>query len=234
MKKLIAIIVSLFITSVTGFSQDFLNRYPQLDENNIENFFKDWKHYSDSCANNIVIKDTIVFNFVNKMLDTTKFRMTNFVSKIKSKYIVLDKEIDLIRYPTSYIKDGRDSLFKYKAYDTITITPKIHGDILYLTKEIHFKLMRFIGPNDTFKHNSKYIIKNVDKERLSLLQKYIVAASIPWDVWIFSTYPKIREIRAGKDWLEIMTDLGACGELITYYLDDDEIVDSEITGEWII
>lgn len=43
MKKLIAIIVSLFITSVTGFSQDFLNRYPQLDENNIDIFFKDWK-----------------------------------------------------------------------------------------------------------------------------------------------------------------------------------------------
>ena len=234
MKKHIAVIVSLFITSVTGFSQDFLNRYQQLDENNIEHFFKDWKHYSDSCANNIVIKDTMVFNFVNKMLDTTKFRMTNFVSKIKSKYIVLDKEIVLIRYPTSYIKDGRDSLFKYKAYDTIAITPKIHGDVLYLTKEIHFKLMRFIGPNDTFKHNNKYIIKDVDKERLLLLQKYIVAASIPWDVWIFSTDPKMREIRAGKDWLEIMTDLGVCGEFITYYIDDDEIVDSEITGEWII
>ena len=67
MKKHIAVIVSLFITSVTGFSQDFLNRYQQLDENNIEHFFKDWKHYSDSCANNIVIKDTMVFNFVNKI-----------------------------------------------------------------------------------------------------------------------------------------------------------------------
>ena len=44
MKKHIAVIVSLFITSVTGFSQDFLNRYLQLDENNIEHFFKDWKH----------------------------------------------------------------------------------------------------------------------------------------------------------------------------------------------
>lgn len=232
MMRLITAIMAASVVSTTCYAQDFLKNYSQLDESNIENFMNDWKYYSDSCANNIIINDTTVFNLVNSIIDTTFYYRVHPTSKVRARYIVVYKDITLNKYHFKHYSDTSKTGYLTDKYAETTFTHKLPQDGLYLTSEIKQWLRRFIGPDNEFNHHEPHIIKKVDKNRVAILQEYIPVSS-HWDVWIFNTAPTIFHIDASKERIDVETGYSFSGETIGYYMDGDKVIGEEVVSEWI-
>ena len=131
--------------------QAFLAKYPKLTKKNLNEFFLDWKAYSDTITSNYVITDSVIADIImwNNVIFGLEGRPTN-----EPKYNVVPQTIKIERYFLDvdtvmaklclgfpeFLEDLKDD-----QYVVDSVTPVLPWRGLYLTSDINKKLSSFAG-----------------------------------------------------------------------------------------
>ena len=146
--------VLTILFAITAFlcnGQAFLAKYPKLTKKNLNEFFLDWKAYSDTIDSNNVVTDSVIADVFmwNNVVFCLEGHPTN-----EPKYNVIPQTIEIERYYLDvdtvmaklclgfpeFIEDLKDD-----QYVVDSVTPVLPWRGLYLTLDINKKLSLFAG-----------------------------------------------------------------------------------------
>ena len=200
--SLVLLVLTVFISN----GQTFLSKYPELTKNNLNEFFLDWKAYSDSISSNNAIADSLIADIImwnNSAIESEDHTETT------SKYIVSPQIVSVERYylDVDTVMAKYDFGFpnfiphlKDEQYVVDSVTPVLPCSGLYLTKKIDWKLSKFAGGlknGDT--------LGEISQENVNELKKYIPADYGHWGgYWWFTTFPIITHISYADNLIAVM------------------------------
>lgn len=156
MKNKIFITVMLTLSTLVCSGQSFLSKYPKLTKKNLNEFFSDWKVYSDSLAlmavkNDSLIDMVVAYNYLPMQLEGTTYRSGK---DAPPKYHVVPQYIDVERYymdVDTTVFNPRYGFPNYYSeltdneYRIDSIIPQLPYRGLYLTSDISETLSTFVG-----------------------------------------------------------------------------------------
>lgn len=224
------------IATLLCYGQSFLSEYPKLTSKNLDEFFIDWKSYSDSIASkptkyNNLIDSIQSIEYAPKILQgcsSPYFVLPQYI-KIERYYIDVDivaAKMDL-GFP-SFIPDLKDN--QYTA-DSITPVPSQSDKTLYLTPDIYKVLSEFAGG---LKRRKKAI--KINEGNIQELKKYIPVEYGHWGgYWWFISFPVITEICYANNLIAVMRRTScSIGDVIWYIKVNDKFVRQPVpVCEWI-
>lgn len=173
--------------------QTFLTKYPKLTKKNLNEFFLDWKAYSDTINSNNVVADSIIADII--MWNNITFSLEGHPVN-EPQYNVIPQTIEIERYYIDvdtvmarlclgfpeFIEDLKDD-----QYVVDSVTPVLSWRGLYLTPDINKKLSSFAGG---LKNGDK--IGKINKKNVKILKKYIPVDYGHWGgYWWFTSFPII-------------------------------------------
>lgn len=207
--------------------QTFLAKYPKLTKKNLNEFFLDWKAYSDTINSNGVVADSVIADII--MWNNVVFGLEGHPTN-KPKYNVIPQTIEIERYYLDvdtvmaklchgfpeFIEDLRD-----EQYDVDSVTPVLPWRGLYLTPDINKKLSSFAGG---LKNGDK--IGNINKKNVKILKKYIPVDYGHWGgYWWFTSFPIITNIRYADNLIAVMRRTSWwTGDVIWYVKEDGKFI----------
>lgn len=235
MRKTIFTVIFSIVTLLC-YGQSFLSEYPKLTSKNLDEFFIDWKSYSDSIASkptkyNNLIDSIQSIEYAPKILQgcsSPYFVLPQYI-KIERYYIDVDTvaaKMDL-GFP-SFIPDLKDN--QYTA-DSITPVPSQSDKTLYLTPDIYKVLSEFAGG---LKRRKKAI--KINEGNIQELKKYIPVEYGHWGgYWWFISFPVITEICYANNLIAVMRRTScSIGDVIWYIKVNDKFVRQPVpVCEWI-
>lgn len=179
-----------------------LSKYPKLTKKNLNEFFSDWKVYSDSLAlmavkNDSLIDMVVAYNYLPMQLEGTTYRSGK---DAPPKYHVVPQYIDVERYymdVDTTVFNPRYGFPNYYSeltdneYRIDSIIPQLPYRGLYLTSDISETLSTFVGG---CRNGDK--IEKINKGNLKILKKYIpLGGHGHWcGYWLFTSFPLITNI----------------------------------------
>lgn len=186
--------------------QTFLTKYPKLTKKNLNEFFLEWKAYSDTINSNNVVADSIIADII--MWNNITFSLEGHPTN-EPKYNVIPQTIEIERYYLDvdtvmaklchgfpeFIEDLKDD-----QYVVDSVTPVLPWRGLYLTSDINKKLSSFAGG---LKNGDK--IGKIHKKNIKELKKYIPVDYGHWGgYWWFTSFPIITNIRYADNLIAVM------------------------------
>ena len=207
--------------------QTFLTKYPKLTKKNLNEFFLDWKAYSDTINSNNVVADSIIADIImwNNIIFYLEGHPVN-----EPQYNVIPQTIEIERYYLDvdtvmaklchgfpeFIEDLRD-----EQYVVYSVTPVLPCRGLYLTPDINKKLSSFAGG---LKNGDK--IGNINKKNVKILKKYIPVDYGHWGgYWWFTSFPIIINIRYADNLIAVMRRTSWwTGDVIWYVKEDGKFI----------
>ncbi len=242
MKNKIFITVMLTLSTLVCSGQSFLSKYPKLTKKNLNEFFSDWKVYSDSLAlmavkNDSLIDMVVAYNYLPMQLEGTTYRSGK---DAPPKYHVVPQYIDVERYymdVDTTVFNPRYGFPNYYSELTVneyridSIIPQLHYRGLYLTSDISETLSTFVGG---CRNGDK--IEKINKGNLKILKKYIPVDYGHWGGhWWFTSFPLITNICYADNLIAVKIRTSWwTGEETWYIKKNDEFVRREKpAGEWI-
>lgn len=203
MRRIIPIICIFFLASFICGGQAFMSKYNKLTNRNISVFFKDWKAYSDSVADNISNRDTVAAAIINQdMALSFALKGKGDEEGVMPLYKVVPQYIEVDRYyieaDTTYSNFGfayshhrKDTIFEYSID---SITPQLPKNGLYLTPRIDRVLSKFVGGLAKGKGEDKF--GKINRKNVSQLQHYIPVCYGHWGgYWWFYSFPVIYNVK---------------------------------------
>lgn len=229
MKKTILTLIFGMVTFCSN-GQSFLSNYPKLTRKNLNEFFTDWKTYSDSIA----LKATTNDSLMNRIQRIESLPVLTAgqpdVTKASPRYFVLPQYIKIERYDIdvdtitakldlgfpSFIPDMKDS-----QYTVDSIMPVLPREGLYLTPDINRILSTFAGG---LKENDKTV--KIKKGNVRRLKKYIAVDYGHWGgYWWFTSFPLITGICHANNLIAVMRRTSWCtGDVVWYIKENDAFV----------
>lgn len=206
------------IATLLCYGQSFLSEYPKLTTQNLDEFFIDWKSYSDSIASkatkyNDLIDSIQGIEYAPKMPqeDSSRYFVLPQYIKIERYYMDVDTvvaKIDL-GFP-SFIPDLKDNQY---TVDSITPIPPQSDKILYLTSDIYKVLSEFAGGLKKRKKTTK-----INESHIQELKKYISVEYGHWGgYWWFTSFPAITGICYTNNLIAVMRRTSwSTGDVIWY------------------
>ena len=207
--------------------QTFLTKYPELTKKNLNEFFLDWKAYSDTINSNDVVADSVIADIImwNNIIFSLEGHPVN-----EPQYNVIPQTIEIERYYLDvdtvmaklchgfpeFIEDLRD-----EQYVVDSVTPVLPWRGLYLTPDINKKLSSFAGG---LKNGDK--IGNINKKNVKILKKYIPVDYGHWGgYWWFTSFPIITNIRYADNLIAVMRRTSWwTGDVIWYVKEDGKFI----------
>lgn len=224
------------IATLLCYGQSFLSEYPKLTTQNLDEFFIDWKSYSDSIASkatkyNDLIDSIQGIEYALKMPqeDPSRYFVLPQYIKIERYYMDVDTvvaKIDL-GFP-SFIPDLKDNQY---TVDSITPIPPQSDKILYLTSDIYKVLSEFAGG---LKKRKKTI--RINESHIQELKKYISVEYGHWGgYWWFTSFPAITGICYANNLIAVMRRTSwSTGDVIWYTKVNDKFVRQPVpVCEWV-
>lgn len=224
------------IATLLCYGQSFLSEYSKLTTQNLDEFFIDWKSYSDS----IVSKATKY----NDLIDS--IQGIEYAPKMPqgrpSRYFVLPQYIKIERYYMdvdtvaakmdlgfpSFIPDLKDNQY---TVDSITPILSQSDKILYLTSDIYKVLSEFAGGLKKRRKTTK-----INESNIQELKKYISVEYGHWGgYWWFTSFPAITGICYANNLIVVTRRTGwSTGDVIWYIKVNDKFVRRPVpVCEWI-
>ncbi len=207
--------------------QTFLTKYPKLTKKNLNEFFLEWKAYSDTINSNNVVADSIIADII--MWNNITFSLEGHPTN-EPKYNVIPQTIEIERYYLDvdtvmarlchgfpeFIEDLRD-----EQYVVDSVTPVLPWRGLYLTPDINKKLSSFAGG---LKNGDK--IGNINKKNVKILKKYIPVDYGHWGgYWWFTSFLIITNIRYADNLIAVMRRTSWwTGDVIWYVKEDGKFI----------
>lgn len=221
--------ILLVLTAITCHGQSFLSKYPELNQNNLKEFFSDWKAYSDRIASIVKNKDNLLEGIVGAEYQS---RHEDDQANESCRYIVVPQYIKVERYRQDIDTTGKysfDSFFyqyprlKEKNYSLDTITLRLPEGGLYLTTDIRNLLSQFLGG---IPQTETGTMSEINKHRVKELRKYIPVYYGHWGgYWWFTTFPLITKIFYANNLIAVMRRTGwYCGDEIWYLKEKGKFV----------
>lgn len=207
--------------------QTFLAKYPKLTKKNLNEFFLDWKAYSDTINSNGVVADSVIADIImwNNIIFSLEGHPVN-----EPQYNVIPRTIEIERYYLdvdtvmarlchgfpAFIEDLKD-----EQYDVDSVTPVLPWRGLYLTPDINKKLSSFAGG---LKNGDK--IGNINKKNVNKLKKYIPVDYGHWGgYWWFTSFPIITNIHYADNLIAVMRRTSWwTGDVIWYVKEDGKFI----------
>ncbi len=224
------------IATLLCYGQSFLSEYPKLTTQNLDEFFIDWKSYSDSIASkatkyNDLIDSIQGIEYAPKMPqeDPSRYFVLPQYIKIERYYMDVDTvvaKIDL-GFP-SFIPDLKDNQY---TVDSITPIPPQSDKILYLTSDIYKVLSEFAGGLKKRKKTTK-----INESHIQELKKYISVEYGHWGgYWWFTSFPAITGICYTNNLIAVMRRTSwSTGDVIWYTKVNDKFVRQPVpVCEWV-
>lgn len=224
------------IATLLCYGQSFLSEYPKLTTQNLDEFFIDWKSYSDSIASkatkyNDLIDSIQGIEYAPKVPqeDPSRYFVLPQYIKIERYYMDVDTvvaKIDL-GFP-SFIPDLKDNQY---TVDSITPIPPQSDKILYLTSDIYKVLSEFAGGLKKRKETTK-----INESHIQELKKYISVEYGHWGgYWWFTSFPAITGICYANNLIAIMRRTSwSTGDVIWYIKVNDKFVRQPVpVCEWV-
>ena len=221
------LITLLTLTAFISSGQTFLTKYPKLTKKNLNEFFYDWKAYSDSIDTNNVIADSVLMDII--MWNNASFWLEGHPTRTP-KYNVIPQEIEVERYHLDvdtvmaklclgfpeFIEDLKDD-----QYVVDSVTPVLPWRVLYLTSGINKKLSSFAGG---LKNGDK--IGKIHKKNIKEIKKYIPVDYGHWGgYWWFTSFPIITNIRYADNLIAVMRRTSWwTGDVIWYVKENGQFV----------
>lgn len=243
-----ATLYKIFITIIFASStlvccgQSFVDKYPKLTKKNLNEFFSDWKVYSDSLAlmamkNDSLIDMVVAYNYLPMQLEGTTYRSGK---DAPPKYHVMPQYINVERYyldvDTTVFSPRHGFPYHYSELKSDewridSIIPQLPYRGLYLTSDISKTLLTFVGG---WRKGDK--IEKINKGNLKTLKKYIPVDYGHWGgYWWFTSFPLITNICYANNLIAVKIRTSWCtGEETWYIVENDKFVRREKpAGEWI-
>jgi hypothetical protein len=137
--------IAFILAALVCSGQSFVQKYSKLTQQNLSEFFTDWKAYSDSISTNNVITDSVLADVIRQEYAAFGAENKQIIDSISPKYRVFPRYIKVERYYLdvdtaiarsqlgfpSFIPEMKDD-----HYVADSITPNLTPDGLYLTKDI--------------------------------------------------------------------------------------------------
>lgn len=235
MKRIIFTLI-FGIATLLCYGQSFLSEYPKLTIRNLDEFFLDWKSYSDSVASkptkyNNLIDSIQSIEYAPKILQgcsSPYFVLPQYI-KIERYYMDVDTvaaKMDL-GFP-SFIPDLKD--YQYTV-DSITPVLSYSDRVLYLTSDIYKVLSEFAGGLKKRRKTTK-----INESNIQELKKYIPVEYGHWGgYWWFTSFPAITGICYANNLIAVTRRTGcSTGDVIWYIKVNDIFVRRPVpVCEWI-
>lgn len=209
----------LVLTGIFCSGQSFLSNYTELNQNNLSDFFLDWKSYSDSIAVMVINKDSLIEGIVSKEY---QYQQEENQVDESGRYIVVPKYIKVERYRHDVDTTDNysfDSFFyehprlKNDGYSIDTITPRLPHRGLYLTIDIRNLLSQFLGG---IVQSDTGTTSEINEDNVKALKRYISVYYGHWGgYWWFTSFPLITKIFYANNLIAVMRR--------TSWYDGDEI-----------
>lgn len=232
--------IAFILAALVCSGQSFVQKYSKLTQQNLSEFFSDWKAYSDSISAKDVITDSVLANVIRQEYAAFETENKKLIDSLNTKYQVFPRYIKVERYYLdvdtaiarsklgfpSFIQGMRND--QYVA-DSITPTPTPDG--LYLTKDIKNILSKFVGGIGHQKRTRK-----INKENLKELRTYIPASYGHWGgYWWFTSFPLINNICYADNLIAVMRRTGwSTGDVIWYVKGNGKFVRRQKPVTWWI
>ncbi|MDE6083611.1 MAG: hypothetical protein K2G11_03915 [Muribaculaceae bacterium] len=244
MKSKIFITIMLTLSTFVCSGQSFLSKYSKLTKKNLNEFFSDWKAYSDSLASMAVKNDSLIdmvgaYNYLPMQLEGTTYRSGK---DAPPKYHVVPQYIDVERYyldvDTTVFSPRYGFPYYYSElpdneYRIDSVIPQLPYRGLYLTPNISEALSTFVG--GWIKGDK---MEKIDKGNLKALKKYIpLGGHGHWSggYWYFESFPLITKICYANNLIAVKTMTSWFSGEETWYIkqNGDFVRREEPVGEWI-
>lgn len=239
MKKVIFTLMFSVVTFL-GNGQSFLSKYPKLTDKNLQEFFTDWKNYSDSISCSNVLKDSVLSYVVNQELSIFVLENNN-PNRMTSQYCVFPQTIEVERYYLDvdtarakleqgfplFIPDMESDQFMIES-----VIPVIPHKGLYLTDNIRRYCQKYVDGSPVKRDKNA----KAQKDNILKLKKYIPVDFGHWGShWWFTSFPVITGICYANNLIAVMRRTSWCtGDVIWYVKVNDRFVrQSEPVCEWI-
>lgn len=238
---MIRILLSALIYSTVSLcccGQSFVSEYPELTKRKLNQFFADWKSYSDSVnaahtPSNSIIEEIIADDYSALRVGERQNKESEYkVIPQNIKVVHTTIEVDTIEF-RNYFYDYYALLRSLESDTAVTyVTPNLPTNGLYLTNDIYSLLSNYVGGlstgDDTFTPISKSNVKR--------LRKYIPVDYGHWGGrWWFCSFPLITEILCTPKLIIVLRRTDWCtGDKIIYVNENGKFVRSpQPIGQWI-
>ena len=170
--------ITFILAALVCSGQSFVQKYSKLTQQNLSEFFSDWKAYSDNISANNVITDSVLANVIRQEYAAFDAENKQIIDSLGPKYQVFPRYIKVERYyldiDTAMARSqlGFPSFIpkmKDNQYVVDSITPNLTPEGLYLTKDIENLLSKFVGGIGHQKRTRKINKENL--KELSIIGK---------------------------------------------------------------
>ena len=223
-----------------SYCQSSLLKYPNLTKMSLDEFFMDWKNYSDSVYSNNVIEDSVLADIIRREYAEDWLINDEEQDTIVPQYRVYPEEIRVERYYLdvdtvkaklelgfpSYIPELKKS--QYVVYG---ITPFSLHRGLYINSRIYKVLSAFAGGL-----KDGYKITKINKDNVRHLKRYISVNYGHWGgYWWFTSFPMVTDIFYANNLIAVARRTSWCtGDVIWYVRENDNFVRrKEPVNYWI-
>lgn len=189
--------ITFILAALVCSGQSFVQKYSKLTQQNLSEFFSDWKAYSDNISANNVITDSVLANVIRQEYAAFDAENKQIIDSLGPKYQVFPRYIKVERYyldiDTAMARSqlGFPSFIpkmKDNQYVVDSITPNLTPEGLYLTKDIENLLSKFVGGIGHQKRTRKINKENL--KELSIIGK-TKSAILKNEKYIFWCFPAI-------------------------------------------
>lgn len=205
--------------------QDFLQKYRTLSEKNIDDFFKDWKQWSDK------MREYSTNDSYNALFNQVYEHYPFFKEADTTEFISLPSNIEVRYYSTEYDKlDWGMAVIRRRSFPKVTkgetFIPSLYGSAslrtLYLTHQIDSLLTEYLGVDEL-----------INEEREKEIGRRIQTHYGHWGgYWWLTSMPTIYGFHYTTDGILVIARTGfASGDYLFYPNGHYEEV-TEISG-WI-
>ena len=177
---------------------DFLNKYPEITDDNLGSFIADWHEWSKQHSNCSRCPD------IDTLFWEVRAHYAGKLEKDTSLFTVLDSFNWVNSYST--YSNTYDASNNWLGGCAVTLSLPNNGNTLYLTEEIKNLLFKYIGGVwiEDGKITYRLLDRNPDiainKEHIANLGKFIPIVRSHWgNYWHFTSMPEIWRIEVFHD-----------------------------------